>query len=48
MVDYCLVTHESLKFFIDFKVTKVTDLINLVGHDKVLVSTSFPDHSALS
>ena len=48
VVGYCLVTHERLKFFTDCKVTKVSDIINLVGHDKILVSTSLPDRFALS
>ena len=45
VVDYCLVSHDDLNTFSDFKVCKVTDVINEIGHETVLHSASFPDHS---
>lgn len=48
VVDYCLVNHDELVLYSDFKVSKVTELINQIGHDCILFSSAFPDHSVLS
>ena len=49
VVDYCLVPHEDLDKFTQFKVHKVTDLINeidIIG--SIEPGTSKPDHSILT
>ena len=49
VVDYCLVPHEDLNKYTDFKVWKVSDLINKSRILNTLdVNTSRPDHSTLS
>ena len=48
VVDYCLVSHEHLSLFSEFKVTRVTDLVNLLNHNNVLAPSGLPDHSILS
>ena len=49
VVDYCLVPHEDLNKYTDFKVWKVSDLINKSRILNTLdVNTSRPDHSILS
>ena len=48
VVDYSIVNHNDLSVFTDFICTNVTDIINSNGHDTVLTSAAFPDHSVLS
>ena len=48
VVDYFFEAHEDLSLFSDFNIYKVSDAINEVGHDSVLFSSSFPDHSILT
>ena len=49
VVDYCLVPHEDLYQFTQFKVHKVTDLINEIDIiDTIEPDTSKPDHSILT
>ena len=48
VVDYCIVNHDDLSSFIDFTVSNIPDIINSVGHETILTSSSFPDHSVLS
>ena len=42
--DYCFTALEDQSLFSDFNVHKVADIINEVGHDSILFSSSFPDH----
>ena len=49
VVEYCLVPHEDLYKFTQFKVHKVTDLINEIDIiDTIEPDTSTPDHSILT
>ena len=48
VVGYCIVNHDDLSTFIDFTVSNIPDIINSVGHETILTSASFPDHSVLS
>ena len=48
VADYCFEAHEDLSLFSDFNIHKVSDVINEVGHDSILFSSSFPDHSILT
>ena len=48
VVDFCLVSHEDLPIYSEFKVCKGTDIINAIGHETVLLSASFPDDSILT
>ena len=49
VVDYCLVPHEDLDKFTQFKVHTVTDLINEINIiDTIGPDTSKPDHSILT
>ncbi|MES9880125.1 MAG: reverse transcriptase family protein [Sedimenticola sp.] len=44
VVDYCLVEHGALKYFNDFRVLRVSEVINAGGH----TPTALPDHSLLT
>ena len=49
MVKYCLVPHEDLSKFTEFKVYKVSDIINEISIINLLEpETSRPDHSLLT
>ena len=49
VVDYCLVPHEELEKFTDFKAHKITDLMNEIGIiETTEPGTSRPDHSILT
>ena len=49
VVDYCLVPHEDLDKFTEFKVHKVSDLLNEIDIiDTIEPDTSKPDHSTLT
>ena len=48
VVDYCIVSQDDVSLFSEFKVTRATETINLVGHESILASAAFPDHSVLS
>ena len=48
VVDYCIVNHDDLSISTAFTVTNATATINSIGHDTVLTSVAFPDHSVLS
>ena len=45
VVDYCIVSQDDVSLFSEFKVTRATEIINLVGHESSLASAAFPDHS---
>lgn len=48
VVDYCIVPHDNLNLFKDFKVIRSTELISEVSRISGLVPISTPDHSVLS
>ena len=48
VVDYCLVGHDNLSLFSKFSVTRVTEIVNVLISDNVLVPSGLPDHSILS
>ena len=48
VVDYCLVSHETLASFQDFDVIRTTDLLSRVPVFSNAAPVSFPDHSVIT
>jgi len=47
VVDYCLLSHDNLQIFTDFKVTHVSDVLNSIGISNA-TARNVPDHSILT
>ena len=48
VVDYCVVSHESLHTFKQFTVIRATELVNRAIVERGLSPSSIPDHSPLT
>ena len=48
VVDYCLVSHETLPLFCDFEVIRTSELISRIDNVSAVAPTGIPDHSLLA
>ena len=48
VVDYCIVSHDSLPAFDNFNVIRTCDLVDRVIAERGLTPSSIPDHSVLT